>query len=201
MANSLVKERKSASERANERVDVRAELAQLEAMLSALKHEYEQHFLGYSPYAPDKLHRDVKQLIRRLRKAPFKNSQMTYNLRTLENRYNTFNTYWQRTQRERENGTYHRDVFKANMRERHQKEDAEAGTQKGKVNSSMQHLFDSYRTALEKQSGTKQNIDFDKFKKSLVQRAKDFKAKNGNQKMSFQVVVKDGRVTLQAKAK
>lgn len=191
----------SARERANEKIDVRAELTKLSSQIELLKKEYEQHFLGHSPYAPDKLHRDVKNLIRKLMKAPFKSSQMTYTLRTLESRYNTYNTYWQRTQRQRENGTYSRDVFKANMRERHQQEDREAQTTKGKAKGQMQELFKSYEAALEKQSGKKQNIDYAAFKQSLVKRAKEFQKKNGKQKLTFKVVVKDGKVSVQAKAK
>ena len=111
-------QKKDLKDRAFERLDVRMELAKLDAMIDELKVVFEQYFLGLTPYAPDKLHNQVKRQIRTLRRAPFKNSQMGYQLRTLEGRYNTLNTYWARVLREREAGTYHRDVFKANLRER-----------------------------------------------------------------------------------
>jgi len=62
-------------------------------------------------------------------------------------------------------------------------------------------LFDAYKTALERHTGQKQNVDYSAFQKALVQRAKDFKAKTGAQKLAFKIVVKDGRVSVQAKAK
>ena len=119
--------KKSLHERAVEKVEVRKELKRLEALLEDLKIHYEQFFLGLHPYAPDQLHREVKQLIRKIRKAPFKRPEIRFRQMTLENRYHTYNDYWQRTMREKEAGTYSKDVFKAGMRERHALEDAELG--------------------------------------------------------------------------
>lgn len=195
------KEKKSLAERAFERLDLRAELVRLEDEIAKLKVEYEQFFLSLTPYTPDKLHNEVKKHIRLLRKAPFKNSQMVYQLRVLETRYNTFNSYWQRILREKEAGTYVRDVFKANLREQMAKDEAESQSAKGQVSKTMKALFDSYSTALEKATGKRQSLDFSAFQKSLVNRAKDFREKNGNKKLTFKVVVKEGKVTVQAKVK
>lgn len=183
------------------REDTRQELKKLESMLEQLKVEYEQHFLGILQHPPTRLHNQVTRKIRDLRNAPFKNSQMKYTLRSLDRRYQTYNNYWTRVQRQREEGTYVRDVFKANLRERLAREEAEAQTTKGKAKNNVRTLFDAYKHELEKHTGKQQNLDFGKFQKSLVKRAKDFKARNGDKKLSFKVVVKDGRVTVQAKAK
>jgi hypothetical protein len=185
----------------SDRLDLRVELDRLEAMLAELKVLYEQYFLGQTPLAPDKLHNDVKRHIRMMLRAPFKSSAMSYRLKTLEGRYNTFNTYWQRVLKQREEGTYFRDVFRANLREKNALEDARSETAVGKAEKNMQNLFNSYKEALEKQTGAKQNIDYKAFQRSLVQRAKDFKEKSGARKLTFKVVVKDGKVVLQASAK
>jgi hypothetical protein len=197
----IKKDKKTLAERAFERMDVRAELVQLEDEIAKLKVEYEQYFLGLNPFTPDKLHNDVRKHIRLLRKAPFKSSQMMYQLRVLETRYNTFNSYWQRILREKEAGTYIKDIFKANLREQIAKDEAESQSAKGQVSKTMKALFDSYAGALEKATGKKQSLDFDAFQKSLVNRAKDFREKNGNKKLTFKVVMKDGKVTVQAKVK
>lgn len=193
--------RKSARERAVERIDVRAELALFEAAIEKLKTEYEQYFIGILPFPPNKLHKQADQQLRNLMKAPFKNSEMKYRMRMLENRFRSYNTYWQRTLREKEEGTYHKDVFKANLRERHAKEDAMASTRKGKTEKSLQALFNSYKGALEKETGKKHNIDFNAFKKSISKRAKEYKQSHGNKRLTFKVVVKNGKVTVQAKEK
>lgn len=194
-------EEKSAAERAQLRVDVRAELDKLERVLAELKVEFEQYFVGVAPFAPDKLHTDTKRLIQKLIRAPFKSSEMNYRLRMLEERYRTLNTYWMRVMKQREDGTYHKDVFKANMRERNALADAKSETAKGQAENAMATLFNSYKNALEQQSGARQKLNFEAFQKSLVKRAKEIQEEQGQKKVTFKVIVKDGKVTIKAKAK
>ena len=195
--NSSAKE----GERQEERIDVRQELRRFEAMLEELKVTFEQHFMGILPLPPDKDHEDVKKLLRKLRRAPFRNSQMKYQLRSLESRYNIYNTYWQRVLREREAGTYVKDVFKAELRARLAEEEARAQTALGAADRQMRELFESYRLALERQTGRRPDLDYKSFRTSLVKRAKELKGKTGGKRLSFAVAVKDGKVVLQAKAK
>ena len=197
----MADEKKSLEERAHGRVDLRFELDQLEARISDLKVQFEQYFSGILQFPPDKLHTEVKRTIRRLLSAPFKNSEMTFRLRSLENRYSTYNTYFERVLRQREEGSYKRDVFKADIRERHAHEDRHAQTAQGAAERGMQSLYNSYKAALEKQTGMPQNVDFKAFQQSLLARAKDFKAKHAGKKVTFKVVVKEGKVSVQARVK
>lgn len=201
MAKKDSPEKESAPNPARERLDLRAELDHLDSMLSELRVLFEQYFSGLIPLAPEKPHAEVKRKIRQLRKAPFKNSALNYRLRTLEVRYGTLHTYWQRVLREREEGTYHKDIFKANMRERQASEAAFAQTQEGAADKGMKNLFDAYRSALEKVSGHAPRIDFGAFKDSLIKRAKDYKRQHGDKKLTFKVVVKDGKVAVRASVK
>ena len=194
------KKKLTAHERAYERMDFRKELVRLEEMISELKVDYEQFLLGISPFRPDKLHNEVKRKIRAIRKAPFKQSWVNYKLRSLEGRYHTFNDYWERCNRQRDDGTYHRDVFKMNLREKNALEDAREGTELGKASKQMSALFDTYRRAVEKQTGKKQEIDFSQFQKALRKQAKAHKEKFGEKKLGFKVVVKNGKVSIKAKA-
>lgn len=195
----MVQESNIPSRDKGERLDLRAELRKLEEMIGQLKMEYEQYFLGQLPLAPERLHNIVKRRIRELRKAPFRSQAINFKLKTLEGRYNTFNNYWQRVLKQREEGTYSRDVFKANLRERNALEDAWSQTAAGKAEKGLQNLFNSYKAALEKQLGQQQRLDFSAFQKSLIERAKQFKAKG--QKVSFRVVVENGKVNIKAKVK
>lgn len=169
--------------------------------MNELKVQYEQYFTGLLPLPPDKLHGDVKRSIRTLRKAPFKSSALQYRLRGLETRYSTWNTYWQRVLREREEGVYFKDVFKADLRAKIAEEEAHQQTAQGVVERGMRNLFDAYQSALERHQGTKPNIDFNAFCHSLSKRAHDFRSKHADKKLSFKVVVKDGKVTVQARVK
>ncbi|MCB0328461.1 MAG: hypothetical protein KDD70_02325 [Bdellovibrionales bacterium] len=180
---------------------VRIELDRAQQELEQLRTLYEQYFIGILQFPPDQLHQKMQRTIRKLRNAPFKNSQTNYQLRMLEQRYQTYATYWKRVMREREEGTYFRDVFKAELRERVAREDAEGQTQRGKVKANVKALFDTYQDALERQAGKKLKLDYEKFQKRLVQQAKSFKEKNGNKKLSFKVVVEEGKVRVRATTK
>lgn len=181
--------------------DMRVLLDEVEQKIDELKIQYEQFFLGVSPLPPEKLHQLVKRDLRALHKLPLKNSALHFRMRTIWNRYQTHFTYWQRVLRERENGTYSRDVFKADLRERNTLEDKRAQTQAGAAEKGFKELFKSYKLALEKSSGAKHAIDFQTFQKNIIQRSKELKERTGARKVSFKVVVKEGKVTLQAVAK
>jgi hypothetical protein len=191
----------SLEDRATLRLDLRAELNVLEEQIAELKTEYELYFTGINPLPPDKLHATVKRAIRTLISAPFKNAEMHFRLRTLKNRHQTFDTYFQRVLREREEGTYQRDLFKAALHEQNQKEAQRAQTSQGAAEQQFRDLFHSYRRALELHTGQKPNIDFDRFQKMLMTRAKDLKQKLGVKKLAFQIQVKDGKVTVRATPK
>ncbi|MCI5065361.1 hypothetical protein MRY87_06520 [bacterium] len=180
---------------------VRAELEKAQQDLEQLRTYYEQYFIGIHKFPPDKQHQEMKRLLRRLKSAPFRNSQTNYQLRMLEQRYQAYATYWKRVMREREAGTYFRDVFKAELRERIAAEDAESQTQRGQVKAGVKALFDTYQQAIEQQTGKRMNLDYDKFQKRLVQQAKSFQEKNGKKKLSFKVVVQEGKVRVRASAK
>jgi hypothetical protein len=182
-------------------VDLRFDLDQLERELAELRVLYEQYFSGVLPLAPEKQHQLLKQHFRKLRKAPFKTAALGFKLRSLEQRYSTMFTYWQRVLREKEDGVYSKDVFKANLRDKLEQEEAYAATKQGAADRGVRSLFTSYQEALERAAGKKVAITFDSFKETLSKRAKDLKAQHGVAKLSFRVVVKDGKVSIQAKAK
>lgn len=183
------------------KLDLRVELEQLDTKLSELKMLYEQYFTGLVPLPPDKQHADIKRRVRTLRKAPFKSSAMSYRLRALETRYSTLNTYWKRVMMEREAGTYFRDVFKANLRERAAAEEAFAQTDEGVADKGIRSLFDAYSQALERQQGAKTSVEYQAFRESLLKRASDFRAKHGDKRLSFKIVVKEGKVSVKAVVK
>lgn len=192
------RENKSASD---VKLDVRLELSKLETMLGELKVQYEQFFLGILTLPPDRLHFNVKQFIKKLRTSPFKSSAMRFQLRSLESRYNTYNTYWQRVLRERENGTYSKDVFKAELRTKIAQEEVMANSAKGQAEKGFIDLYNSYKSTLEKKTGKSVQLDYGDFKRSLIQRSKEFKSQTGAKRLSYKVLVKNGKVTLQVKAK
>ncbi|MFN8390473.1 MAG: MXAN_5187 C-terminal domain-containing protein [Bdellovibrionota bacterium] len=185
---------------ANKR-QIEVELDQLEAKISELRMLYEQYFVEILPHPPDKLQKEIVRNIRRLLRAPFKTSQTRFRLRTLVSRYQTYATYWERVQKQKDEGTYIKDVFKAEMREKQledAKRDASAG---GKAEKGLKQLYDSYENALRKTGVDTSKINFNAFKDSLLKQAKQLKEKTGVQKLHYKVVVKNGKVSVKASGK
>ncbi|MCB0318317.1 MAG: hypothetical protein KDD56_06135 [Bdellovibrionales bacterium] len=186
--------------RTGAKIDLRIELQRLERMIEDLAVDYEKFFMQILPFAPEKPRKAVELLIRQLLKAPFHNSATKYKLTSLRSRYQMFRTKWERIERQREEGIYIKDVFKADIRERNRFEDEKSQTTEGKTSKSMQALFNSYKTALEKSTGKAANLNYEKFKKQLLDRAKAFRKTNGDKKMKFTIKEKNGRVTVAIKA-
>jgi hypothetical protein len=186
---------------ANSTNTTRIKLAQIESQIESLRILYEQFFSGSIKLPPDKLNQEVQRELRELQKTPFRNSALNFQARAIKTRYSTLSTYWQRVFRAKESGTYSKDVFKADLRDRLAFEDQRAQTKVGKAERSFHELFNSYQLALEQTTGKAQKLDYNSFQKSILQRAKELKQSGTVQKVSFKVVIKDGKVTVQAVAK
>ena len=189
------------NDQAKSRRDVERELDHLEAKIAELRIQYEQFFVDVLPQPPEQLHAEVVRMIRVLLKAPFKSSATRFRLRTLIQRYQTYNTYWEKVRKQRDEGTYFRDQFKAELREKISEEDAKQCTATAAADRGMRQLFDSYETALKKVGSATNALNFEAFKKSLLGKDKALKETHGVNKLSYKIVVKDGKVTVKAEAK
>ena len=181
-----------------QKIDFNVELAQLEAKIAELKIQYEQYFLDVLPKPPDELHAELKAMMRKLLKAPFRTSAVNFRLRQLVTRYQTFNTYWQRVLKEREEGTYSRDVFKAELRARAMAEEKQVKRNAQAGSAGFHKLFDRYKAALELSGTNTSQLNYDKFRSSLLKKAKQLKQQYGVQKLTYKVTVKSGKVVVKA---
>lgn len=190
----------SAQERAWERLNVRAELDRYANLIDELKVHFEQYFSGISPTAPDKQHNEVKRMRRLLATAPFKNSEMNFRYQTLENRYNTYRSYWERVLRAREAGTYQRDIYKAELRDRQEAHARYVKTDEGKAVEHFDELYRSYCAALQEVNGKSIVVDKGKFRDTILLRAKEMRARSNkvSADLSLSVEVRDGKVRLVA---
>jgi len=188
-------------EKEQNRRQLDTELDQLESRIAELRVLYEQHFVDILPQAPEKIHKEVVRTIRKLLRAPFKTAQTRFRLRMLVQRFQTYATYWERVLKQKEEGTYTRDLFKAEMREKLLEEVEREQSNSGRAEKGFKQLFDSYETALRKTGSNTANLTFDAFKQSLLKQAKLLKEKTGVKKLQYKVVVKDGKVTVKASGK
>src|SRR5256885_7923936 len=73
---------------------------------------YEQYFLGIQKQPPTYLHTDIERKLRDLAQAQIRNTALRYRLATVQQKFGSYNSYWRRTLRQIENGTYGRNLSK-----------------------------------------------------------------------------------------
>ena len=93
------------------------ECVNLELGLAELKAAYEQYFIGIDRHAPTRQHELFRQKLLKLRSAFVRSTVVKFRVQTLQARVTSFERMWTRTVQEIENGTYHRDLFKARRRQ------------------------------------------------------------------------------------
>ena len=95
----------------------------LERLMDRTKVMYEQYFMGIQKLPPNQLHRDIERKIRELTRNKLRNTGQRYRMTNLSQRFGSYNSYWKRTLRKIENGTYVRDVARAARRAAQSDED------------------------------------------------------------------------------
>ena len=92
--------------------EIEEALDAVESTLDRLKTLYEQYFLGIQKQAPAFIHSDVERKLRDLTQLNVRNTGLRYRLATLQQKFGSYNSYWRRTLRQIENGTYIRNLAK-----------------------------------------------------------------------------------------
>ena len=96
---------------AAESIDAR--LDEMERKLDRLRVLYENFFMGVDRVPPNVPRRELNRLFVETQQVPIPRSTMRFRFQTLLQRWVLLTTYWNRTMREIEAGTYRRDVTKA----------------------------------------------------------------------------------------
>jgi hypothetical protein len=89
------------------------EIEELEQRVDRLRSLYEQYFMGIEKLEPLTARKDVDRRIWVLRREQIRNTRRRFRLQTIIQRYNTYQQYWMRINREIEAGTYRRHLIKA----------------------------------------------------------------------------------------
>lgn len=100
----------------DESIDLEGLIKELELKLERLKVVYEQYFMGIERREPLVLKKDVVRLMRTLDQVKIRNTGLKFRLRMIVQRFNSYKTYWGRTLRAIDNGTYHRDVARVSRK-------------------------------------------------------------------------------------
>ncbi|MCB0359456.1 MAG: hypothetical protein KDD44_07460 [Bdellovibrionales bacterium] len=184
----------------NSKQDTRKTLELLEIKIEELKIQYEQYFIDVIKFPPTSDVSNVERMIRKLYSAPFRNAQINFKLNTLVQRFKTYKNYWDRVQKQREDGTYRKDKFKANLRK-----GADPSIMPKKSadprDAAMSKLFNNYVRALVNTGASTDNLDYDKFKASVMKKAQTLREEHGAKTVNYKVIVKDGKVSVKTTTK
>ncbi|RLB45782.1 MAG: hypothetical protein DRI90_28060, partial [Deltaproteobacteria bacterium] len=96
--------------------EIQRMLDELEPRVERLKSLYQQYFMGIEKIPPATLRKAVDRTFWQLRRVRFKNTRMRFKFQQVLQRYNSYQQYWARIERQIEQGTYQRHVIKAAKR-------------------------------------------------------------------------------------
>jgi len=98
-----------------EKEELEGECQHLEEELEELKAKYEQYFLGVERKEPLRWREEMRKRVLRVKEAFTRNTGLRFRLQSLYARYLSYERLWLRSAREKEEGTYRRDLFKARL--------------------------------------------------------------------------------------
>ncbi len=91
-------------------VDVEELLDYIDKTMERLKTLYEQYFLGMQKQPPAHQHNDIERRIRDIMQIQIRNTGLRYRFATIQQKFGSYNSYWRRTLRQIEQGTYIRQL-------------------------------------------------------------------------------------------
>ena len=183
------------------------DLEQLERKLNMLRLDYERYFLGSRPREPVMLRSEVQKTVITYSNVSIQNTALRFKFNSLNSRYQSLRRQWDNILRQMEAGTYKRDVFKADMRERQAAERRQDAARRGATADgdtaragagAGEALFERYVSAAKECCQKIAGLTPAKLQAAIDQQTAAMREKLGGRQLSFRVVVEKGRVKLKA---
>jgi hypothetical protein len=192
----------------------------MESRLDRLRSLYEQYFQGIEKIEPSMERTAVHNILQQMRKTKSRNTALRFRLNQLVARMNTYETYWMRTSRRIENGTYHRNVYMARYRSKTKKEQApeeatkektaptgepipaparRAGRPRATLNDkTVGAIYDAYVLAKRRCKEPTQGLTKEALARSLHRQVPAIMKQHKCKSVEFKVVIKKGKAILKA---
>ncbi|MCZ6783366.1 MAG: hypothetical protein O7G30_08665 [Proteobacteria bacterium] len=171
------------------------ELRMLEFKIQQLKLDYEHYFSGARPREPAYPRSEIQKQFNRYSNSPIKNTAMRFKFNTLYSRFQCFKRQWDSILRQIEQGTYKRHLFRADLRDR---ERSQLSATPAARPTGGGDLFESYREAAASCGQNISALTREKLERVVRKQEAQLREKLGCEKVSFRVVVQDGKVKLKA---
>jgi hypothetical protein len=92
------------------REGIEARLGEMEKKMDRLRSQYESYFMGMERIPPNTPRRDMNRMMLEMQQVVISNSSLRFRFQSLSQKWVLQITYWNRTMREIEAGTFRRDV-------------------------------------------------------------------------------------------
>ncbi|HEX9288412.1 MAG TPA: MXAN_5187 C-terminal domain-containing protein [Anaeromyxobacteraceae bacterium] len=196
--------------------------AKIEEELEALKARFEMYFLGIERREPARERQEMKRRVAHLKNQFTRNTGLRFRIQTLHARFLSYERMWLRSAREKEEGTYRRDILKARrhaqLEERKQAEKAqEAAAARGATTApeakpsppppapvggmseaQLRSIYDAYVSAKKRCNEDVSRLSYEALAKTIAKQVPELLSKYGAKSVEFKVVIKDGRAVLKA---
>lgn len=196
------------------KVNHKDDLDRFETNIDRLKVEYDQYFLGFSKMPPEKLRKEVERTVRNYIGFNPPNTALKFRSQSLVQRVVTLRQLWDRTLQQIEDGTYKRDIYRANLKSRapvkpqgpaapveEVYEDAEMFEEEVAPQPKWNSVFEQYVKARSETKEGTSGISYDKLHDVLEKQAAQLMTKYNAKDVEFRVVIEDGKARLKATPK
>lgn len=180
-------------------------LDSLERRLEDCRNQFEQYFMGVRKRAPLQDRTSIQYAIRRASNQTISNTRLRFRFQQLVSKFNSYNSYWNRSLQQLEAGTHFRDRFKAKK--------AAASPPPPPTSSSKpkpksggvddNHIDQVYNDFIQARKDLKQstNVSKDKLADSIKKQMPALEQRYKGKDIKFKVVVEDGKAKLKATIK
>jgi len=98
------------------RAGIEARIGEMEKKMERLRTMYESYFMGMERTPPNTPRTEMNRMMLEMQQVPIGNSSLRFRFQSLSQKWVLQSTYWNRTLREIEAGTYRRDVARMQRR-------------------------------------------------------------------------------------
>ncbi len=173
-------------------------LNQFENDLKALEIAYEQYFLGTESRAPEQQRQKITLRMRKMITYYIPQTDLRFRLQSISSRFNSYCGYWDRIQRQIDEGRYERHTSRI---QRHAsttpsaQNPAEATPPMDPVDSLYEKLVDAHQSCQLRPPNRAQVVSF------LAKQEEAIKKRFGDQPVDFVVVTESGKPKVKVRAK
>jgi hypothetical protein len=193
--------------------DISDDCAKLEEEVEALKARYEMYFLGLERREPARERAEMKRRVAKLKGEFVRNTGLRFRIQTLHARFLSYERMWQRSTREKEEGTYRRDVLRARRRIHGAQTEAKTEPAPAKPapptapapaaaggipEERLRALYAEYLTAKQRCQEDTSRFSYEALARSVAKQVPELLAKYKAKSVDFRVEVRDGRAVLKA---